>query len=335
MPPPTPPPHTRRTFLKTTLVAGAALGLEWGCGTPQAAAPSQGRRLKLALIADLHNDVMPDGPERLAAFLAAARAGQVDAVVQLGDFATPHPRNAALLAGWRGLDLPRHSVLGNHDTDGGFQRTAAAAAFGMPACHYSVVTNGVRLVFLDGNIPNPKVKGYACSLGQEQLDWLDALLATDRLPVLVFVHQPPENCLHDGKQLLDLLAKANQAAGTARILACVSGHLHQDSFRAPQGIPCVEINSASYYWVGGHTHRSMSEEIHKKCPSLASTCPYEGPLWAVLTVDAAAGTLEIEGMQTRWVGPSPQDLKVKMTAQESALITPKISARHWKAGQTA
>lgn len=327
------PLPTRRTFLKTSLIAGAALGLEWGCGGPPATVSAGNRRLKLALIADLHHDVMHDAPARLAAFLAAARTGQADAVVQLGDFATPHPRNAGLLAGWRGLDLPRHSVLGNHDMDGGFKRTAATAAFGMPACHYSEVMHGMRLVFLDGNLPHPAVKGYARSLGKDQLAWLEALLAADRLPVVVFVHQPPE-ILHDGPHLLDLLAKANAQVGTARVLACVSGHLHQDSFRLRQGIPCVEINSASYYWVGGnHRHRSMSDAIHQRCPSLESTCPYAGPLWAMLTVDPAAGTLALEGMQTDWVGPSPQDLRVPMSAEESALIAPRISGRRWQPGR--
>ena len=52
--------------------------------------------IKLGMIADLHQDVMHDGPARLKAFLDAMKEESPDALVQLGDFAYPTKKNDAV-----------------------------------------------------------------------------------------------------------------------------------------------------------------------------------------------------------------------------------------------
>lgn len=268
--------------------------------------------LRLGVISDLHQDVVDDAMERLQGFLSASRGAEVDAVIQLGDFAQPKQANEPILKLWRELDLPHHSVLGNHDMDGGKTRDDAVKAFGMPGRYYAVELKGVKLIVLDGNEPSAGVSGYARSLGGEQLDWLRAELGKDRKPVLVCVHQPPlelENCLVDGDELLQILEEANRAAGR-RVIALLCGHLHRDFLIEKRGIPCLQINSAAYFWADA--------------PYI-----YEGPLWAIIDIDLRAGTVEVKGTATRWEGSSPEDDGRTVGETEQAPMTTRVSARQF------
>jgi 3',5'-cyclic-AMP phosphodiesterase len=74
------------------------------------------RRLKFGLISDVRQDVMPDGLDRIRAFVAARKKAEADFILQLGNFCRPHPRNAAFMAAWNEFGGPRYHVLGNHAT---------------------------------------------------------------------------------------------------------------------------------------------------------------------------------------------------------------------------
>ena len=103
----------RREFIRRLSLAPAALG---------AAAHAIGEtkpppRVRFGLIADIHPDVMPDGIERVRAFVAAMQRAKVDFILQLGDFCWPAPRNRPFLEAWNQFPGPRFHVLGNHDMD--------------------------------------------------------------------------------------------------------------------------------------------------------------------------------------------------------------------------
>jgi len=88
---------------------------------------------------------------RFDAFLnAVAQREGVDAVWQLGDFCYSDTGAAECLSRWRGVRLPRFSVLGNHDMDK-VDKAAAVATFGMADRYYSTVISGWRFVVLDLN----------------------------------------------------------------------------------------------------------------------------------------------------------------------------------------
>ncbi|MBL04435.1 MAG: alkaline phosphatase, partial [Planctomycetes bacterium] len=74
---------SRRDFLLATSVAATSIIL------PQRVRACLGRirkPIRLGMIADLHQDVMHDGPARLKVFLDAMKKEKPDALVQLGDF---------------------------------------------------------------------------------------------------------------------------------------------------------------------------------------------------------------------------------------------------------
>ncbi len=61
-------------------------------------------------------------------------------------------------------------------------------------------------------------------------------------------------------------------------------------------------------WLGGdYLQVRYSEEIDEKFPLIKYTAPYKDPVYATVTLEPD-GTIKIEGTQSEWVGPSPQEI---------------------------
>jgi 3',5'-cyclic AMP phosphodiesterase CpdA len=266
--------------------------------------------LRFGLIADVHQDVMPDGVERITAFAEAMAKEQPDFVLQLGDFCVPAEKNRAFLEAWNGIKAPRHHVLGNHDMDGGHTREQALAFFAMPGRYHSFDSGPVRAIVLDGNDPGGKAKGYKRFVAADQLIWLEKELAANPKPALVFIHQPVDSdhdgCVENSAAVRAVLERAEKnKPGT--VLAVFSGHLHLDYAKEVNGIRYFLINSASYWWLNEPTaaRETFPPETHRKFPHLKSVAAYRDPLWALVTLDLERGELSVEGRASEWVGPDP------------------------------
>jgi predicted phosphodiesterase len=316
----------RRRFL--TASAGGLFAAPALCRL-RADAPADGR-IRLGLVADVHQDVMPDGVERITAFVEAMHEARAHGIVNLGDFCVPHGRNDRFLAAFDRFTGPKLHVLGNHDTDGGFKREEALDYWKSPARYFSRDEHGLHVVVLDGNDPDGK-PGYPCSVNDEQLAWLEKDLAATKAPTVIFIHQPIDafdRHVRSAKKVRAVLAKANEAAGFKQVIAVFSGHAHLDYVKESDGIPHVQINSASYVWVD-KKHPNYDAAIQKQHPSVAATCPYAEPLWALVTFDVAAGRIEIAGRETTWVGPDPWQLGLAADAYQRSreFCRPAITSR--------
>ncbi len=116
--------------------------------------------------------------------------------------------------------------------------------------------------------------------------------------------------------------------GMPRLLAVLCGHHHQDWVHTIGGIHYVQINSASYQWVGeAHAHDSYSAEILRERPRIRMTCPYRDPLWALVTVDGKSGWLTVEGRASDWVGPSPWEVGLTRETMSPEITLPAIRNR--------
>ncbi|QEL19758.1 metallophosphoesterase family protein [Limnoglobus roseus] len=312
------------------LLAAAPLAV-FTAAFPKATAAVPSTPLRFGIITDVHHDLVPDGVARVTAFADAMTAGKVDFVCQLGDFCTPKPANRPFLAAFERFAGDRYHVLGNHDMDGGFTREKTVAFFGMPGRYYSFEKAGVRFVVLDGNDPGGKTKGYKRFIGKYQLDWFAKELATAAGPVVVLVHQPfddqPFEAIENHAEVRAVLKAAN--AKGPKVAAVFSGHHHMNYVQKIDDVPHVQVNSASYYYLGAHSHMSYDAETHKKYPVLAGTCPYKDALWAVVTIDQTQGKLTIEGKSTEWLGGSPWDVGAKETAHDPKMVQPMISPQEF------
>lgn len=292
-------PLTRRGFVKQMLLTSATLA--WSArALAEAAAP---RTVRFGLIADVHQDLIPDGVERIRAFAEAMAKSRVDFVLQLGDFCQPKPTNRKFLDAWNAIAGPRYHVLGNHDTDSGFTTAQTTAFWGSPGPHYAFTAGPLRGLVLNGNEPGGVATGYRRFIGKEQLAWLENELAQAQRPVAIFIHQPLENPegIENGAAVRAVIEKF-----PAKLTAVFSGHMHQDYERVVSGVRHVQINSASYLWMGDTGMReTFPPEVHKAYPSLRHVAAYREPLWALVTLDFDRGTLVIEGRRSEWIGPDP------------------------------
>lgn len=131
----------------------------------------------------------------------------------------PHDRNAGFLAAWNAFGGERIHVLGNHDTDGGYKRDQTVEWWGSPGRHYSRDVEGLHLVTIDGNDPDGK-PGYACSIADDQIAWLERDLAATTRPTVVLGHQPIDafdKHVRSAQKVRAVLAKANEEAGRITI----------------------------------------------------------------------------------------------------------------------
>ena len=220
-------------------------------------------------------------------------------------------------------------MLGNHDTDGGFTRQQAMDFWGMKSRYYSFDKSGYHFVVLDGNDPNPKPwSGYHRYIDRDQQEWLKNDLKNTTLNTFVFSHQTLEN--EDGgidnqKEIRRILEDANKDAGFTKVVGSICGHHHTDYMTQINDIYYVQINSASYRWVGGdYQHVRYSKEIDEKYPWIKYTIPYKDPLFTFVEINPK-GYLTIEGRKTAFVGIEPKEMNLAKRGSNNPVVS-KISA---------
>ncbi len=328
--------QTRRRFLRSSAVLGATSVLSsWSLGAAESSSASKRTRpLRFGVIADVHKDIMHDADERLQVFIDDMNVQGVDFVIQIGDFCVPKTENQGFLDIWNSFKGPRYHVLGNHDTDGGYKREETVAWWTMAARYYSFDQGGIHFVVLDGNDrPKDHSGGYPRYIAENQLDWLEKDLAATERTTIVFVHQSIERetkgGVQNGAAVRQLLEEANIRAGRRKVIACFSGHHHRDYVRQINNIVYPQINSASYFWVGGDYQRvRYSKAVDAAHPYIKYTVPYKEAIYAIVTVDLSLGFMSIEGKRSSFVGPAPWDLGKDRAHWDARTLTSNVS--DWK-----
>ena len=288
-----------------------------------------GDTIRLGVIADLHHDIMHDGARRMKAFTERMSIVKPDAIMQLGDFAYPRAENREVIDRFNAAHPESLHVIGNHDMDAGMTRADCLKVWGMPARHYVRTVKGLNILVLDGNdAGSPTWKGgYHAYIGPEQVDWLKERLSALEGPIVVVSHQPLAgvSAIDNAKEIRGLLGAASD-----RVILAINGHSHVDELVRIDDVPYLHVNSVSYNWVGGkYVHESYPTAIHESHPWISHTCPYRDPLFATRTIDPATATVRVEGAASDWVGPSPAELDVPLSAglTEGLQVAPRIRDR--------
>ena len=292
--------------------------------------------LKVGICADVHRDFFPDNELFLQTFIDNMNdRGDIDFIIQLGDFSSPYDYNLPFLEIWNKFKGPAYHVIGNHETDYGFTNDDAVAFLGAKGAYYSFDTKGYHFVVLSGNDINPGKPvvpyDYHSYIGEEQRRWLaDDLDKTD-LPVIAFCHQSIDpnlesieyfSSIEQAADTRSILEHANDKAGFRKVRLILSGHHHTDFHSFVNDIHYVSINSMSVIWLGYDLlGECYSEEILEKYPIARHMIPYKDPLWAVMTI-YADGEIAIEGRQTEFRGVPLAERGI-----ESPWFVPSISDR--------
>jgi len=315
--------YLRREFLFHLPPALGTLFLSWKSLLSQTSSES---KLTFGLLADAHQDIMHDAEYRLEAFMKACEAKKPDFVLQLGDFCFPIEKNKPFMQLWNQYKGPRYHVLGNHDMDVS-SKAQTREFWEMPDDYYSFDQGDFHFVVLDANFLYREGKyehydhanfyvdhAYRTFVHPEQIEWLaEDLRLTDK-PTFIFSHQ---SLYHDRLgvknrlRIQRVLEKANREAGYQKVVACFNGHNHIDFHRRINDIHYIDVNSLSYFWLGEKYENKTRYEtqVYEQYPSMAYIAPYKDPLYAFITIDPV-GKLNIEGLRSAWVAPSPKELGI-------------------------
>ncbi len=319
---------TRRQFLKASTLAAISFAI------PKEAlsfANSLKSKVSLGVISDLHNDLIPDGKDRLNDFLGEVAKRKPQAIIQMGDFAFPSERNQELVNLFNEAHPHSFHVLGNHDMDEGFTKENCLKSWGIPSSYYTKEVSGLKMIVLDGNDPgSPTHKGgYASYIGPGQQEWLKSELEASSLPVVIISHQPLAGVypIDNTGEIQSILSTFSQ-----KIILAINGHAHVTQHLEVGGVNYVHINSAAYYWVGAKfKHKSYPDSVHENYPSLEFACPYESSLFAFLTIDPVSMQVTVKGKKTKWIGPNPAELGYDIVTPEDLKnhVKPEIESRRF------
>ncbi|NGF55245.1 alkaline phosphatase [Parapedobacter sp. SGR-10] len=302
----------RRFFIRNTSLIAATAALDIPSVAAERTTRPQGTlsSIRFGICTDLHYDIMPDGLDRIKAFINTMNAEKADFIIQLGDFCKCYDYNRPLLDEWGKFDGPSYHVLGNHDMDGGFTKDQVVQFWKSDGKYFSFDIKGYHFVVLDGNEgKRTDCRRYPSTFSNTQLAWLEDDLDQTSLPVLVFVHQglDSDSGVENASKVRYILQEANRKFGKPKVHVVFSGHHHKDYHNVINGIHYIQINSMSNHFLGkNYKAASYPLDVLAKYPKLWEVTPYRDALWARIDI-APDGTFTLSGQKSTFIGPSPKE----------------------------
>ena len=278
--------------------------------------------LKFAIASDFHAADVPDGKERVAAFIETANKEKVDFIIELGDFCRLDSASQVFRDEWNSFAGDKYHVIGNHDMDR-YTPEEYTKGMQMPGRYYSFDKGKFHFIVLDGNnlfdgkeythyskanyYVNPKMRAF---VDPEQMAWLKKdLESTDKRCVL-FSHQSIELFMNNGADVRRILEDENKRAGFKKVVLAFSGHNHSNYTKVINGITYMQINSASYVWIGTptQTDKRYPKEVNDKYGLMSRSITYTKPLYAIVTLNDKGAT--VKGVKAEFMPPTPKDLNL-------------------------
>ena len=321
----------KRKIFKFTVLACASLVMIAGLS---ACRTTKERPVRFAIASDFHAPDIPDGEHRVATFIKAANDEKVDFIIELGDFCRLDSASQVYRDLWNSFPGDKYHVIGNHDMDR-YTFEEYTQGMNMPARYYSFDQGDFHFIVLDGNnlFDGKKYTHYAranyyvdakkrAHIDPEQMEWLKKDLAATNKRCILFSHQSIEEALNNGAEVRKILEAENQRAGFKKVVMAFGGHNHSNYSKEINGITYVQINSASYVWIGEptQTEKRYSKEINDRFGGILKySMTYTEPLYAIVTLNSKGATLK--GTDAEFVPPTPKDLNMN----DSVGVFPLVS----------
>ena len=321
----------KRKIFKFTVLACASLVMIAGLS---ACRTTKEKPVRFAIASDFHAPDIPDGEHRVATFIKAANDEKVDFIIELGDFCRLDSASQVYRNLWNSFPGDKYHVIGNHDMDR-YTFEEYTQGMNMPARYYSFDQGDFHFIVLDGNnlFDGKKYTHYAranyyvdakkrAHIDPEQMDWLKKDLAATNKRCILFSHQSIEEALNNGAEVRKILEAENQRAGFKKVVMAFGGHNHSNYSKEINGITYVQINSASYVWIGEptQTEKRYSKEINDRFGGILKySMTYTEPLYAIVTLNSKGATLK--GTDAEFVPPTPKDLNMN----DSVGVFPLVS----------
>lgn len=207
---------------------------------------------------------------------------KLDFVIELGDFkdqdAVPNEANTLkylsdIESVFQKFNGPTFHVLGNHDMDGiskqQFLERVENTDISKHESYYSFNLKGIHFVVLDGNFTKDG-KAYDhgnfswddASISENQLVWLKGDMKSNKLPVIVFIHQMLDDS-KNVKQAVQNAAEVRQILEqSGRVLCVFQGHVHEERYNCINGIHYYSVN-AMVEGDGSENNAYMIVDVYK------------------------------------------------------------------------
>ncbi len=188
---------------------------------------------------------------------------KLDFAIELGDFkdqdAVPNEANTlkyltdieSVFQKFNGLT---YHVLGNHDIDGiskqQFLERVENTSIPKTDSYYSFSRKGIHFVVLDGDFTK-EGKAYDhgnfswedAGIPEEEIGWLKGDLKSNKLPVIVFIHQMLDDS-KNVKQAVQNAAEVRQILEqSGNVLCVIQGHVHEERYNLINGIHYYSVNA--------------------------------------------------------------------------------------------
>lgn len=313
-------------YISKVLVVASILVFTSACA-------EQEKPLKFAIASDFHAQDVPDGEERIASFIRAAKDEKVDFIIELGDFCRLDSAGQVYLKLWDSFEGDKYHVIGNHDMDS-YTPEEYVAGMKMPGRYYSFDKGDFHFIVLDGNnlydgkeythyakanyYVDPKMRAF---IDPEQMAWLKQdLAATDKKCVL-FSHQNIEQFLNNGATVRQILEDENRRAGFKKVVLAFGGHNHSNYTKEINGITYMQINSASYVWIDkpSMTEKRYPKEVNDRYSLLKYSMTYTKALYAIVTLNSEGAI--VKGTEAEFVPPTPKDLNMGDSIDHYPLVS--------------
>lgn len=321
----------KRKIFKFAVLACASLVMMAGFS---ACRTTKEKPVRFAIASDFHAPDIPDGEHRVATFIKTANDEKVDFIIELGDFCRLDSASQVYRDLWNSFPGSKYHVIGNHDMDR-YTFEEYTQGMNMPARYYSFDQGDFHFIVLDGNnlFDGKKYTHYAranyyvdakkrAHIDPEQMEWLKKDLAATNKRCILFSHQSIEEALNNGDDVRKILEAENQRAGFKKVVMAFGGHNHSNYSKEINGITYVQINSASYVWIGEptRTEERYSKEINDRFGGILKySMTYTEPLYAIVTLNSKGATLK--GTEAEFMPPTPKDLNMN----DSVGVFPLVS----------
>ena len=276
-------------------------------------------KITFTVFSDLHYHeawYKSEAAQRLASIQKRATESGSAFLLHLGDFCHQPSISKELIAQYRNYSIPGYFVLGNHEFDIDTHETVLEC-FGLEKGYYSFDCNGFRFVVLDENyfrdfpgvyfhysarnyFDHPASRDY---MPPEELAWLEETLLSSPYPCILASHAPitypTGSGMHCKKEVKAILDKAQNTPG--RVILCLNGHYHRSGLDIVDGIPRLDVNSATFNWVP-NPHKLFKDEWYKQYECIGNQVIYKDPVSCVITLDSDNDTMKIEGCRSTFVG---------------------------------
>ncbi len=278
-------------------------------------------KLKFTAFSDLHHHpawYKSDAPERLAAIQKRALESGSEFLLHMGDFSHKPSACPELIKQYREFSIPGYFVLGNHEFDIDSYETVLKT-MGMENGYYFFDHGGFRFVIMDENwfrdFPGIYFHysernyfdhgSFRDWMPPEEIQWVRDTVMNSPYPCILASHAPveyvpnPNAGMKCKEEIAQIIRESQGKPG--QVILCLNGHYHRSGMDVIDGVPRLDVNSATFNWIPKPHCLFPEKEWYEQYECIGNMVIYENPVSAEVIIDTDEQSIEVIGTEGGFV----------------------------------